>query len=356
MDKKRFLALQIKPVGNECNINCTYCYASPFKKHKVQIMDSKTLQKIVKESIDNADEITVSWHGGEPTIAGLPFFQKYMFYVKKYKRENQTIINRIQTNATLITNELAEFFKENDFIVSVSIDGPEFLHDLNRCDFNQKGTFAKTMIGVNILRQNGIEPEVIATISQTNVNYPKEIFDFFHSNKFKYLKLNAIYDSKTDKFSISNDLWLSFVKDIFNLWLEAMDSNFHIREIDDILTSISGQQINCCNGAAACLKWISIDPSGDMYPCEYLRASKSYGNISTMKLEEVLTNKNYKDFVNLFERLPKKCLKCKLLRYCGNGCPATRVKNNKTVFDGNYVYCKYNKEMFNYVTNLLKNI
>lgn len=355
MNKKRFLALQIKPVGNECNINCTYCYASPFKKNKLQVMDSKILERIVKESIDNADEITVSWHGGEPTIAGLQFFQQYMNYINKYKKENQIIVNRIQTNATLITSDLAKFFKENNFIVSVSIDGPKFLHDINRCDFNKKGTFNKTMNGVKILRENGIEPEVIATISQTNVDHPEDIFNFFHNNKFKYLKLNAIYDSNTDSFSISNELWLAFMKKIFDLWVEAMDSNFHIREIDDVLTSISGQQINCCNGAASCLKWISIDPNGDMYPCEYLRASKGYGNITSMSFKEVLVNNNYKDFIDMFEKLPKECLKCKLLKYCGNGCPATRVKNNKTVFDGHYVYCKYNQEMFNYVNKTLNN-
>jgi len=119
------LTLQIKPVGNNCNLHCEYCYAMPFRCEKVKVLEISLLEKIVKEAFEISDNVIITWHGGEPTMPGVDYYKQYMELVSKYKGENQQLVNMIQTDATLITEDFAKFFADNDFIVSVSIDGAE---------------------------------------------------------------------------------------------------------------------------------------------------------------------------------------------------------------------------------------
>lgn len=216
------LTLQIKPVGNHCNLKCKYCYAAPFKSEKFKILDLKVLEKLIKESFELTNRIIITWHGGEPTMVGVDYFKKYIDIVNIYKKDNQQIFNMIQTNATLITDEMAKFFKDNNFIVSISLDGNKETHNMYRLLNETNGSFDKTMNGVKVLRKHNIFPPVIATVTKNNLDKGIENFDFFVKNGFKEIKYSPVYDSDNDNFSISNDEWYNimsnkeFLKKIIN--------------------------------------------------------------------------------------------------------------------------------------------
>lgn len=347
------LTLQIKPVGNHCNLKCSYCYAAPFIKDKFKKLDLKLLEKIIKESLEISNILIISWHGGEPTLVGIDYFKEYIKIVNKHKKKNQRVINMIQTNATLINDEMAKFFKKNKFIVSISLDGDEISHNKNRYDFNKKGSFLKTMEGLEILRKNGINPPLIATVTQSTINDGVRNFKFFVKNGFKEIKFSPVYDSDSDDFSISNEKWYNYTKSIFREWMKLGDSSIKIREFDEMLAWISEIKLNICSDKGQCLNWISIDEDGDIYPCEYLRKDHPYGNIKEINIKDIFNTDEYLSFKEKVLTLPEKCKKCNLLNFCHNGCPATRVLNNKLSYDGIYVYCNQRKKLLGDIKKII---
>ncbi len=347
------LTLQIKPVGNHCNLKCTYCYAAPFKSSKFKILKLDILDEIIKQAFSITDNLIISWHGGEPMMAGLDFYKNYMKIVKKYKKQNQTIINMIQTNATLINDDFAKFFKDNEFIVSVSLDGDEKSHNKNRLINHKLGSFNNVMNGVKILRKNGINPPVIATVTQSTYNDGIKNFEFFVKNGFKEIKYSPVYDSNNDNFSISSDLWSQYLINIFNKWLKLRDYEIKVREIDEILMWFAKKPMSLCANRGMCSKWISIDENGNFYPCEYLRSTNSYGNIKCNTLESIFYSENYKNFVEKINYLPNKCRNCKIFSICHNGCPATRINNRNEIHSqGVYVYCEQRKKLFDLIDKI----
>ncbi|MBQ3945420.1 MAG: radical SAM protein, partial [Alphaproteobacteria bacterium] len=167
--------------------------------------------------LELSDNVIISWHGGEPTMVGLDYFKDYMKIVNKYKKDNQNVVNMLQTNATLITDDMAQFFKDNGFIISISLDGDEASHNKNRYNYKGQGSFKDTMAGVEKLRKHGIFPPLIATVTQSTINDGLKNFNFFVNNGFKEIKFSPVYDSDTDEFSINNEEWYNYTSVVQNV-------------------------------------------------------------------------------------------------------------------------------------------
>jgi uncharacterized protein len=155
MHKKAF-GIQIKPIGNNCNLRCKYCYAAPFAKPKIKTIPLDILETAIRKTFEFQNDIFFTWHGGEPMVPGLDFYESVVEIMNKYKTPKHIVRNMIQTNATLITPEFADFFVKNNFIPSVSIDGPEYIHNKNRIKFGGDGSFDMVMAGVKNLRNVGM--------------------------------------------------------------------------------------------------------------------------------------------------------------------------------------------------------
>jgi uncharacterized protein len=347
--------MQIKPAGNNCNLKCKYCYAAPFATAKTNIMPKYILDVAIKKIMEFQKDVCFSWHGGEPLLPGLKFYQNAADIISKYKTPSHKIMNMVQTNATLITPEFAEFFKKNDFVISVSIDGPKYVHDANRIYCENNGSFEAVMRGVEILRQAGLNPPVIATVTKDTAIYAADTFKFFAENGFTDIKFSPVYDSVADNFSISADDWFMYLKNILDAWFKHGDVNIKIREIDEVIAWLSNKTINMCSSKQACLSWVSMDTNGDIYPCEYLRSYIPYGNIENINLAELQKTVSYRNFRKLFLHKPEKCITCDFFKLCGNGCPATRVLDGKMTHDGVYVYCEQRKLLFKELKKIFNN-
>lgn len=249
--------MQIKPVGSNCNLKCKYCYAAPFATEKMNIMSAEILEIAVSKIMAFQNNVFFSWHGGEPLLPGLEFYKNVVRIINKYKTPYHQIKNMVQTNATLITLEFAKFFKDNDFIISVSIDGPEHVHNANRVCQKGRDSFSNAMCGVEVLRQVGLNPPVIATVTKDTAKYARDTFKFFVDNGFTDIKFSPVYDSVSDNFSISSDDWFAYLKEILNVWFEYGDANIKVREIDEVIAWLSNKIINLCSSKQTCLSWIS---------------------------------------------------------------------------------------------------
>lgn len=344
----------MKPVGNNCNLHCEYCYAMPFRCENFKILELSLLEKIIKEAFELSDNVIITCHGGEPTMPGVEYYRKYMQIVEKHKKPWQNIVNMIQTNATLIDDEFARFFKDNDFIVSVSIDGDRDTHNRNRHYASGKGSYDATMRGVESLRRYGIYPPVIATVSRNTYQDCETTFKSFINQGFTEIKFSPVYDSTEDAFSISCDEWYEYIKKVFDIWSDMQDENIKVREIDEILEWFTGNTINTCSSTNSCINWMSIDENGNVYPCEYLRSTECYGNVKEQHLAEVFKSEAYMRFVQKVMFVPDECKHCEFYHMCGNGCPATRLKGNELVYDGRYVYCGERKKLYEYIAGFLE--
>lgn len=343
---KHWFSVQLKPVGSMCNLKCKYCYAKP-RSPSSDVMPSKTLEEVIKKCL-RQDYLypTLSWHGGEPTLAGYNFFKSAINLIEQYRQPGQTVRNLIQTNATRITPELAKLFKKYNFGVSVSLDGPEQVHGVNRVTINNKNSFNLVMQGIKILREYGVEPSIICTVSKETFPFAAETFHFLVSQGFKRIKYSPVFDSTKDEFSVTNDEWFKYLKTVFYEWFEIGDPTIQIRDLDEVIVWMSKKSLNLCSSNRTCLHWVSINPKGEIYPCEYLREEYYYGDITQMELSEVFYTPTYQKFKKIYEFVPQICRQCEFFKFCGNGCPATRVNNGKISLDGVYAFCEERKKLF----------
>lgn len=339
---------QIKPVGSSCNIMCKYCYVQPFRNQEkvTKLMQSVVLENVIRKCIKNSPSPTFSWHGGEPTLAGISFFKEAVRLIEKYLIPKQNASNLIQTNATLIDKDFAKFFKEYEFAVSVSLDGPENVHNLYRTNCLGKGSFSTTMKGIDNLRKTGIEPTVIATVTKETLKYAKKAFNFLVGEGFKLIKFSPVYDTEANVFSIDSKEWFEYLRKIFYSWVELGNPEIQVREIDEIIAWIRKENISMCSSNSSCSKWISVDPDGNLYPCEYLRSKYSYGNIVDSEISEIVSSARHLDFMKTLQVLHDECQACTFQKLCGNGCPATRVENGEVSSSGLYVYCQQRKMLY----------
>ena len=166
-----------KPTGAICNLSCSYCFfldkkllypGSSFHM-SYEVLESY-IQQLVKAH--SSLQVTVAWQGGEPTLMGIDFYRRAIELQERYRKPGMTFENTIQTNGTLLNDEWCQFFKENNFLVGISIDGPREFHDSYRVDKKGKGTFDRVMCGLRLLQKHGVEYNVLTTINRINAEYP----------------------------------------------------------------------------------------------------------------------------------------------------------------------------------------
>lgn len=345
------LGLQMKPVGPSCNIACDYCYVEPFKG-KMEKMSHEVLECSILSLLKNSGHPTISWHGGEPMLAGLAFYESAQSIIRASGYPNKSVRNQIQTNATLITPEFAQFFKDSNFGVGISIDGPEYVHSKHRVDHSGKSSFNRTIAGLQQLLEAGVEPWVISTVTKDNLAYPKESFKFLVGLGFTDIRFTPVFEAGSGKFGILPDEWGAYLISIFDLWFELGNPNVHIRELEQIMTWLLGGKIPLCSGNHGCLNWISVNPLGELYPCEYFKGRFSYGNILSMDLSEVEDTIEFSNYKEAFVTSPPECLGCKYVGLCGNGCSATRVKDGEMNPAGVDFYCPSKKLVFEHIVDV----
>jgi len=338
-------SVQLKPVGSACNLKCKYCYARP---HFIsnETMSEEVLECVVKKTLESSPQPSFSWHGGELTLAGVNFFRFFVNLLERYRSNSQKVRNLIQTNATRITPELVEIFRTYNFGVSVSLDGPAHIHGINRIFPDNRNSFSSVMKGIKLLREQGVDSSVICTVSRATLPFASEVFDFLVSQGFKRIKYSPVFDSINDEFSVTSDEWYDYLKTVFHKWFDLGDSSVQVRDLDEVIMWLSQDTFNLCSVNRTCLSWISINPKGEIYPCEYLRSNFYYGSILNMDLNDIPDSPSFQRFKKIYEKIPSKCQRCEFYKVCGNGCPVTRVKNGKIALDGVYAFCEQRKRLF----------
>jgi uncharacterized protein len=280
------------------------------------------------------------WLGGEPTLAGLDFFREVVRL--QQSKAPKRWLNTIQTNATLIDREWAEFLRGNDFKVGVSVDGTSQTHDADRINLAGRGSYIKVMEGVHILRESGIQPSVICVVTKSNVHLGAQMLRGLVDSGFTSIAFNAFYNTATDPaqdpFAVSDAAWTRFLKDIFEEWLVLDRPDVRVRELDDMLAWTKGRTAKSCVFRGTCSSWMLVDFDGKVYPCERLGRSVCFGDVgSVTSFGELLMAPAHRAFTAQTLRIPDKCQTCPMQGFCHNGCVAHRIEDGNS--SPHYAYC-----------------
>jgi len=340
--------LMVKPVGSVCNLGCRYCYyldKSEIYGGVQPKMSVDMLETVVREYIaaNDVPEITFCWHGGEPLLMELDFYRKAVEFQKKYA-DGKTIHNSLQTNGTLITPETAMFFSKNDFLIGISIDGPEEIHDNFRRDRRDRPTFDVVMNGLQLLVEYNVEFNTLTAVSHMSENRGLEVYDFLKSVGSRYMQFMPVVeyvrylngrpyivspshpDAVRADWSVSSFGFGRFMCDIFDFWVSHDVGKYFVSLFDATLANHCGIQPGMCVHAATCGGNLVVEHNGDVYPCDhFVYPEYRLGNLTGTTLRNMAASEIQHSFgLDKRNRLPAKCCSCRYGGLCHGECPKHR--------------------------------
>lgn len=359
--------VMVKPVGPVCNLACDYCYylskeklfpGSDFRMPE-SLLEEFTRQYIQAQRVPQASFI---WQGGEPTLAGLDFFRKAVAFQKQYARPGMRIENAIQTNGTLLTDEWCRFFKENHFLVGVSIDGPPEMHDAFRKDKAGQGSLNRVLNGLALLKIHEVDYNVLCTVHAANAAHPLEVYRYLRDDlETTFIQFIPIVerDNKTG-FQIGNTLtgrsvtgehYGHFLIEIFDEWVKNDVGQVFIQIFDEALGKWAGAPGGLCIFSETCGLALLLEHNGDLFSCDHFVEPKhKLGNISITSLVNLVqSHSQYQFGMDKRRKLPKYCRECEVFFACQGGCPKNRVLHTP---DGDYglnSLCEGYRAFFNHI-------
>jgi uncharacterized protein len=325
-----------KTVSTDCNLDCSYCYyRESLEGSRVRRrIQREMLERFLPEYMDYVADTGVAnlaWQGGEPTLAGLDFFHWAVELEAAAARRGTVIANALQTNATLLDDAWGEFLAEYRFLVGVSIDGPEEVHDAERKDRGGHGTYRRVMAGVDVLRRHRVELNVLCVVGPHNVARGRDLFRFFRREGFKHLQFipamdfQAMEPGKPPAYLITPAEYGAFLTEVFDEWYEGGRPSISMRTFDNFLQSYLGVPNELCVHGDRCDAGLVVEHNGDVYPCDfYVHPAWRLGNIFEATLAEMAASPGRLSFVGQKSPLPRECRQCEWLAFCKGGCPRNR--------------------------------
>lgn len=346
-------------------------------------MSEETLEKYIESYIQAqlVPEVLFTWHGGEPLLRDISFYRKALALQKKYGR-GRNIDNALQTNGTLLTDEWCKFFKDNYFLIGISIDGPEHCHDVYRKNKAGKDTFKQVMRGIELLQKYQVDFNTLSVINNYNVDFPLEIYHFFKEIGSKYMQFTPIVEqvSKTraDGLTLlppegSDDAVLTpwtvdakkfgqFYITIFNEWVKKDVGKYYIQLFDATLAGTVGQQPGVCIFGETCGHATVMEFNGDVYACDhYVFPEYKIGNIKTHTIYEMaFSQKQLRFGADKRDMLPNQCRQCEFKKLCNGECPKNRIISTKAgepglnyLCEGYYAFWKHAQPYMEFMANEL---
>lgn len=371
----RPLYVMLKPIGSMCNLACDYCYylekSNLYKDNPRHVMSEVLLERFIEEYINSQtmSQILFTWHGGETLMRPLSFYKKAMELQKKYARGRE-ISNTIQTNGTLLTDDWCKFFKENNWLVGVSIDGPQEFHDEYRRNKQGRPSFVNVMKGIQLLNKHQVEWNALAVVNDFNADYPLEFYHFFKEIGCRYIQFTPIVEriyNHTDgrhlaaveeggelemaEFSVTPEQWGNFLCTIFDEWVRNDVGQYYIQLFDATLANWAGEQPGICSMARTCGHAGVMEFNGDVYSCDhFVFPQYKLGNIHSKSLVEMLYGDKQQKFgQDKYDSLPTQCKECKYLFACNGECPKNRFSKTLLGESGLSYLCEGYYRFFDHV-------
>jgi uncharacterized protein len=326
-------SLLIKPAGADCNLRCAYCFYLPkgalYPRGSRHRMSDRVLQRLIATYMATAQPTySFGWQGGEPTLMGVEFFRRVVRLQQACGRPGSVVANGLQTNGLLIDDELASLFAEYRFLLGVSLDGPEALHDLYRRTARGAGTYRRVLRGIELLRRHQVEFNVLVAVNAANVGRPRELYRFLVDNGVLYHQYIPILelDRRGDPlpFSVDPRGWGEFLCALYEQWYPDA-GRVSIRLFDALLSHLVDGVPAICTMGKDCRQYLLVEHNGDVYPCDFfVQPDLLLGNIMEREWPELLRSELYREFGARKSRWNDLCSACPYLELCAGDCPKHR--------------------------------
>ena len=356
-----------KPRGAICNLDCKYCYflkkealfpGSDFRMSDA-VLEEYTRQYIVAQP---QPEVSFAWQGGEPTLMGLEFFRKAVEYQAKYRKPGMRILNSLQTNAVTLDEEWCRFFREHQFLLGVSLDGPREQHDAYRIDKGGQPTFERVMRGLRLLQAQGVEYNILTTVHAANADHPLTVYRFLRDEVgARYLQFIPIVERDnesgyqegnivTDR-SVRADGYGDFLMAIFDEWVRHDVGRVFVQIFDVALAAWAGERAGLCVFEETCGAALAIEHNGAVYSCDhYVEPNYFVGNIVDIPLSEIVVSEPQRRFGEAKrDTLPQYCRDCEVRFVCNGGCPKNRIISTPAGEPGLNYLCAGYRAFFNHI-------
>lgn len=327
------LSFLIKPASSSCNLKCKYCFYADVSEHRQiksnGVMEETTMYRLIDRAfaaLDEDGELTFAFQGGEPTMAGLPYFEKFCAYVLTKKMQKQTIHYALQSNASIIDDAWCAFFHEFDFLVGVSLDGYKENHDYFRLTTGNKATYKTVMHAIHRLRKHSVRFNILTVLSKQLANHPHKLYRFFQKENLHYIQLIpclAGLDEDHNPFALTPESFASFYKAFYDIWLHELQSGVYrsIGLFDNIIPMYADIPPHQCGLLGYCSLQFVIESDGSVYPCDfYVLDQYNGGNIKDMDILDIAKCEVMQGFLKEEKRMSPLCEECPFIAICHGNC------------------------------------
>lgn len=360
----------VKAGGAACNLACDYCYylerGRPSAATPAAPMDEALLEAYIRQQIaaSPTEVIRFSWHGGEPTLLGLDFFERAVALQRKYLPRERAVQNGIQTNGTLLDEAWCRFLAAEDFTVGLSLDGPEDLHDLHRRSRGGGPTFQRVVRGFDLLQIHGVPTDILAVVSARSVQAPERLYRFFRRLGAESLCLLPLVARRKARAaavsadSVPAEAFGQFLCTVFDEWKHADIGRIRIEIFDAAARTAFGQLPAVCVFRPVCGDVPVLERNGDLYACDhFVDPAHRLGNILTTPLGELVDSPQLRAFGLLKrEGLPRQCRICEVLAMCNGGCPKDRFCSAQGGEPGLNYLCAAYKTFFSHAQPFIQSL
>ncbi len=341
--------IMAKPTGSACNLHCGYCFF--LKKESLYPgsdfrMPAQVHEAYIRQLLEfhRAPKVTVAWQGGEPTLMGLDFFRHSVEFQKKHQKPGTHIENTFQTNGILLNDEWCRFFRENNFLIGLSMDGPRELHDFYRKDRAGRETFDRVVRAARLLQKHKVECNILCTVNSKNAARPLDVYRFFRDElRFPYIQFIPIVERKenppgpplekggelgemvTDR-SVQPLQFGRFLIGIFDEWVRRDVGKTFVLNFDGALAGWLGMAGTVCIFGPTCSLGMALEHNGDLYSCDhFVEPDHCLGNILKTPMIELVASEQQRKFGrDKRDTLPRYCRECAVLSICNGECPKNR--------------------------------
>lgn len=362
--------LLAKPTGAICNLDCQYCFflskEQLYPGSKFRMADD-LLETYIQQLLEahQTPEVTIAWQGGEPTLMGLEFFQRSIELVDKHKKPGQQVSHTLQTNGTRLDDDWGQFFKQHHFLIGLSVDGPQPLHDTYRVDKRGRGSFEQVMQGWKTLKKHEVDFNILCTVNAANGDRPLDVYRFFRDELgAEFIQFIPIIErvnedgstliqsgNQVTERSVKPEQFGRFLNSVFDEWVRRDVGKVFIQHFDAALANWVGVQPGVCIFSKTCGNALALEHNGDLYSCDhFVEPDYKLGNIQETHMIEMIASEQQRQFGQAkFDTLPQYCRTCEVRFACNGGCPKNRFIETPDGEPGLNYLCAGYKAFFTHI-------
>lgn len=341
--------LLIKPASGMCNMQCDYCFycdeAEKRRQKSFGLMSLETLEQMLKKTLRYADgSCTIAFQGGEPTLAGLPFFEQVIVLTERYKKPNLQVMYALQTNGYAINEEWCQFFKQHHFLIGLSVDGTEAIHNRYRHDHQGNDTYSNVSRAAELFDKYGVDYNILTVVHKETAEHIREIYKAYQHRGWNYLQFIACLDPLGEKkgqqpYSLLPETYGTFLTELFGLWYKdwRRGRQPYIRQFENYIGILAGYEPESCEQRGICGIQHVVEADGSVYPCDFYALDEwRLGNFNHDSIEDMQKERVRLGFIQRSNNHSQDCRSCKWFGLCRGGCFRNREGEADNYFCAGY--------------------